>query len=105
MLLDYTKIEKKKFPVKLRDGKTLILTMPQKKTFEKMANMEESAAANGNGVSVEEMYEVAAEILSNNLQKRRFTADEVGKIFDIEDLTILYQRYSEFTSGVKSDPN
>ncbi len=104
-MLDYTKIEKKKFPVKLRDGKTLILTMPQKKTSEKMANMEDEATQSGGEIAVNEMYEVATEILSNNLQKRRFTVEEVGEMFDIEDLTILYKGYSEFASGVKSDPN
>lgn len=104
-MLDYTKIEKKKFPVKLRDGKMIILTMPQKKTFEKMANMEDGAAQSGGEIAVNEMYEVATEILNNNLQKRRFTVDEVGELFDIEDLTTLYKGYSEFASGVKNDPN
>lgn len=104
-MLDYTKIQKKKFPVKLRDGNTIILTMPQKKTFEKMAAMEDAAAQTGGEAAVSEMYEVAAEILSNNLQKKRFSVEEVGNLFDIEDLSILYSEYSAFASGVKADPN
>ena len=104
-MLDFTKVKKSKLPIKLPNGETLILTMPQKKTFEKMAAMEDGAADNGSEVAVDEMYQVATEILSNNLQKKRFTVDEVGEMFDIEDLTMIYTEYSKFASGVKTDPN
>ena len=55
--------------------------------------------------AVDEMYDTAAEILSNNMQKKHFAADEVENMFDTEELGALFEEYSEFVSGIKSDPN
>ena len=104
-MLDYTKIQKKTFTVKLYDGTTLICTMPKKRTFEKMALMKDINADTLDEKSINDLYEVTAEILSCNMQKKKYTADEVGEMFDIEDLTLIYTEYSKFASGVKTDPN
>lgn len=104
-MLDYTKVKRKTNPVKLPNGQTILLTMPKKKTFEKMAALEDSAEQNNGEAAINEMYEVAAEILSNNIQKKHFTVDEVGKLLNIEEVKMLYTEYANFVNGVKSDPN
>ena len=91
-MLDYTKFKKKFDAITLPDGTVLHLLMPKKKTLEKL-------------MSLGEMYDTAAEILSNNMQKKHFAADEVENMFDTEELGALFEEYSEFVSGIKSDPN
>ena len=104
-MLDYTKIQKKTFTVKLYDGTTLICTMPKKRTFEKMALMKDINADTLDEKSRNDLYEVTAEILSCNMQKKKYTADEVGEMFDIDDVIMLFNEYTEFTGYATDDPN
>lgn len=101
-MLDYTKFKKRFDPVTLPDGTVLHLLIPQKKTVEKMMEMgeiDESADA------LDKMYSVAAEILSNNMQKKHFEAGEVEDMLDAEELGALFEEYTKFISEIKKDPN
>lgn len=104
-MLDYTKIQKKTFTVKLYDGTTLICTMPKKRTFEKMALMKDINADTLDEKSINDLYEVTAEILSCNMQKKKYTADEVGEMLDFEDINMLLDGYMTFAGYIVDDPN
>lgn len=102
-MLDYTQHKRKFFPVKLLDGTVLHLLMPKKRTFEKMAQLEETEVEGVEGIN--ELYNITAEILSNNLQKKKYSGDKVGDMLDIDEVKMLYSEYLEFVSGIKNDPN
>lgn len=102
-MLDYTRRKRKFFSMKLPDGTMLYLLMPKKRTFEKMAQFEETEAE---GVeSINALYDIAADILSNNLQKKRYNSDKVGEMLDIDEVKILFSDYVAFVAGIKNDPN
>ncbi len=104
-MLDYTKIQKKTFPVKLPNGITVLITMPKKKTFEKMTNISSADTENLTSETIDDIYAITAEILSCNMQKKNFTAEDVGEMFDIEDVVLLFNEYTGFVGGNISDPN
>lgn len=102
-MLDFTKQKKKFHPVKMPDGTVLNLLTPKKKLFEQIAGFENDDGETVHDIA--ELYSVAAGILSTNLQKKQYTADEVGELFDIEDVRALYSEYVEFVSKIANNPN
>ena len=104
-MLDYTKVKKRTFSVKLFDGTTLLLTMPKKRTYEKMANTQSLDVENLDEKSINDIYELVAEILSANTRKKKYTAEEVGDVFDMDDIFMLLNEYMEFAGAVEEDPN
>lgn len=102
-MLDFTKQKKKFHPVKMPDGTVLNLLMPKKKLFEQMAGFENDDGETVHDVA--ELYSITAEILSTNLQKKQYTADEIGEWFDLEDVRALYSEYVEFVSEIANNPN
>ena len=103
-MLDYTKFKKKFDPITMPDGTVLHLLMPKKKTVGRMTALGK-LGENKEVDELDEMYSVAAEILSNNMQKKHFTADEVENMLDAEELGALFEEYAKFVSEIKSDPN
>ena len=102
-MLDFTQRPKKYLNVKFANGDTLMVSMPRKKTFEKMTsinlNNEDSKEL------LNDLYLLVAEILSNNKQGKVITADYVDDALDIDDVKALFAAYSDFVHGVTSDPN
>lgn len=104
-MLDFTKTQKKSLPVKLYDGTTLLLTMPKKRTFEKMLSMQFDESGEMSPEAISDVYSVAAEILSSNTRKKEYTPEAVGEMFDLEDLTLLLDEYMDFAGDIAQDPN
>lgn len=103
-MLDYTKFKKRFDPITLPDGTVLHLLMPKKKTMERMTalgKIEEGESTDTLG----EVYSVAAEILSNNMQKKHFDPSEVEDMLDTEELGALFEEYAKFVNEIKKDPN
>lgn len=104
-IFDFNKTKRSYMTVKLRDGKTLVVRMPEKRVFERMQDMSELDDEN-NGDAYRYLLELVAEILSNNKNKEMVTAqylEEEG--YDIEELTAFLEEYGEFTNQLKNDPN
>lgn len=104
-MLDLSKQPKKFFVVKLMNGTTLNIPSPKKRVFEKMAAMNEVAVDTLSAESINEVYELIAEILSSNTQKKKYTADEVGEMLDFEDISMLLDGYMTFAGYIADDPN
>ena len=104
-MLDYTKVKKKTLSVKLFDGTTLLLLMPKKKTYEKMASTKSLDVETLDKESINDIYELIAEILSNNTRKAKYTSEQVGEMFDMDDVLMLLNEYMNFAAEVESDPN
>ena len=103
-MLDYTKFKKKFDTITLPDGTVLHLLMPKKKTIERMMSL--GKVEDGTEESqLDEAYSVAAEILSNNMQKKHFSANEAEDMLDAEELGALFEEYAKFVSEIKNDPN
>lgn len=104
-MLDYTKVKKKTLSIKLFDGTTLLLVMPKKKTYEKMAATKSLDVETLDEESINDIYELVAEILSNNTRKVKYTSEQVGDMFDMDDVLMLLEEYMSFAGEVENDPN
>lgn len=103
---DFNKIDRSIFKVTMKDGKKLLVKMPMKKTFEKIAKIEE---ANAEEMTAEDALDIlgefCSEILSNNLQKTKVSTKYITDNYNLEEMRELIASYMKFTKGVKEDPN
>lgn len=106
MTFDFNKVKRSFMTVTLKDGRKLIVKMPMKKTFEKMAAMQE---VDVDSMSIDDAMDtlggLCAEILSNNMTGERVTAKEITDDYDTEEMEALIDAYMEFATGVKENPN
>ena len=105
-MLDYTQRAKKALVVKLADETVVRIGAPKKKLFSKLAGLEKSLKATDD---IELLYDdilgVTADILSNNIERKSLTKDDVDAIMDIEDMALLVREYEIFAKGLTNDPN
>lgn len=104
-MLDLSKKQKKFFVVKLTNGTTLSIPSPKKRIFERMTAMNDISLDTVSAENINEIYELIAEILSSNTQKKKYTADEVGEMLDFEDINMLLDGYMTFAGYIANDPN
>ena len=104
-MLDLSKKQKKFFVVKLTNGTTLSIPSPKKRIFERMTAMNDISLDTVSAENINEIYELIAEILSSNTQKKKYTADEVGGMLDFEDINMLLDGYMTFAGYITNDPN
>ncbi|MBU9728268.1 hypothetical protein [Diplocloster modestus] len=91
----------------LYDGKVIKVGTPSKYTYDIMENMDKKlkTCTVSNRDTIDDLYELAALILSNNLAREEITVDYVSKQLDFDDLIILYNAYRDFVIQVKTNPN
>lgn len=106
MTFDFNKVKRSFMTVTLKDGRKLIVKMPMKKTFEKMAALQE---VDVDSMSIDDAMDtlggLCAEILSHNMTGERVTAKEITDDYDTEEMEALIDAYMEFATGVKENPN
>lgn len=103
---DFNKVKRSFMTVKLKDGRKLVVKMPMKKTFEKMTALQ---GVESSDMTAEDAMDtlggLCAEILSNNMNGERITAEEITENYDIEEMEAMVETYMDFAGGVKNDPN
>lgn len=107
-MLDFRKVNKKLFNVTLVDDSVLLIKMPTKQVFEYLIELEINLKEfnKNNAEQVNRIYELTAEIMSNNIQNKEIDQAYLKKIkFDIEDITYLFNEYLNFALGIANDPN
>ena len=82
--------------------------MPKKSTFEKLTTLQQYK--DDKNATIEDVMDtfgsVVAEVLSNNLDGRKFTAKEVTDNMDIEEMKdFLFSYYRDFVGTLADDPN
>lgn len=107
-MLDFTKTKKRYLNVKLIDGTTILVRMPTKKVFDILINLQDNLQA----LKLEDkeqvafVYDLVAEILSNNLENKKIESNYIAEILDIEDIQTLFMAYVQFVTGqIVNDPN
>ena len=91
----------------LKDGKVVIVNMPKKSTFEKMQEISELDEEEVDGKEVyKTMLSLMAEILSNNKNGARITAEYLeSEEYDIEEIVAYINDYGDFVNSIKNNPN
>ena len=91
----------------LKDGKVVIVNMPKKSTLEKMQEISDLDEEEVDGKEVyKTMLSLMAEILSNNKNGERITAEYLeSEEYDIEEIVAYINDYGDFVNSIKNNPN
>ncbi|RHS59300.1 hypothetical protein DW961_00710 [Blautia sp. AM46-3MH] len=81
--------------------------MPKKSTFEKMQEISDLDEEEVDGKEVyKTMLSLMAEILSNNKNGERITAEYLeSEEYDIEEIVAYINDYGDFVNSIKNNPN
>lgn len=97
--------------------RTICVRMPKKRIMEALINLKEyinerKEEGSDNATSdetslqtIDELYNLVALILSNNLKKERIDKEWVEEQLDIEEIREFLQLYVKFCKGEAANPN
>ncbi len=96
--------------------KVINVGMPKKRIFTALMDMQEimdrrdeaQTAAEKNEANrevIDELYELVAQILSNNLKGEKITTEWVGNQFSMDEIKEFFTMYVKFVNGEAADPN
>ena len=107
-MIDLTPENKKFLPLKLQDGEEIFLVPPRKKLFAKLQSFRNDANEIGEN-DIDKFYDllvdVTAAIMSENMQKKVFTPEQINDMLDIGDMSLITREYIKFTNGFTNNPN
>lgn len=104
------------------DGKTeayervLHVGMPKKRIFSAIMDMQEiidgkaedqtaAKKKETNEKMIDELYDLTAQILSNNLEKERISTEWVDEQMSVVEIKSFFEQYVKFINGEASSPN
>ncbi len=96
--------------------KVIHVGMPKKRVFTALMDMKDLAYKKDDAQTerekgqldreiIDEMYVLAAEILSNNMKKERISVEWVEEQFSTEEMKKFLEQYSKFANGEATNPN
>lgn len=96
--------------------KVIHVGMPKKRVFHALIDMQEIVEKKGEAQTaaekneadretIDELYELTAQILSNNLKGEKITVDWVDDQFSIEGIKEFLTQYTKFANGEALNPN
>lgn len=96
--------------------KVIQVGMPKKRVFTALMDMQdvmdkqkealtEKEKNKANREIIDELYELVAEILSNNLKSEKITTEWVEELFSMDEIKEFFDLYVKFVNGEASDPN
>lgn len=96
--------------------KVIHVGMPKKRVFTALMDMKDLAYKKDDAQTerekgqldreiIDEMYVLAAEILSNNMKKERISVEWVEEQFSTEEMKKFLEQYSKFANGEAANPN
>ena len=106
-MFSFAEREKKYFDVELTDGTTLLLKMPKKSLFEKISDFQKTSKNNDKdyAATYNEVFEIAAEILSNNTSNKTFTANDVEETVNVLNVFAFVKEYFAAVNAIANSPN
>lgn len=96
--------------------RVLHIGMPKKRVFDKLMDMQETvykkdeAETNwekndANRRIINELYELTTQILANNVEREKITAEWVDDTLSIDEIRELFEGYVKFVNGEAISPN
>ena len=96
--------------------KVIHVGMPKKRVFHALIDMQEIVEKKGEAQTaaekneadreiIDELYELTAQVLSNNLKGEKITVDWVDEQFSIEEIKEFLSQYTKFANGEALNPN
>ena len=106
MMLDFTKMKKKFMTVKLDEDTILYVGTPRKRDLDNM--LASKSVLSSEDMSQEDInlaYDMVADLLSNNKNKKKITGEYISDIFGLEDIVIFLEEYMKFVQSAIQTKN
>lgn len=104
--LDFTARKKKYLSIKLADERVVNLGIPRKSLYTKLIKTQDMInEANDIAELYDEIAALTSAILSENRERITITAEEVEKMMDIEDMSLIIFSYQNYAADVIKNPN
>lgn len=106
-MLDFTKAKKPTMSIKLPDESTIQVYTPSKAMLEELVGIKDQLdeAIRDDRESLDELYNIAAKMMSNNKLGRKFTAEKVAEMLDVSDIVLFFRAYTEFIAELSKEKN
>lgn len=98
-------IQKRYFNTELKNGKTLLVGMPKKAVFERMTELQEMQEEKNNREAYNEMCALMAEILRNNKQGYKVSAQDIKEGYELEEIIQYFRAYGKFVNSLAEEKN
>lgn len=96
--------------------RTIMVGMPKKRVFTALMDMQEITEKRddaqtkeekneANREIIDELYELTAQVLSNNLKGEKITTEWVEDQLSIDEIKELLTQYAKFANGEAANPN
>lgn len=108
--LNFNTIKKQYLTVTLpdKDKTTLMVSTPTKAVMAELVSMGEALEELRSGDNLEimdQLYDYCARLLSCNKTNTKITKKDLEGVFDIEDLVLLFNTYTDFVNEVYKTKN
>ena len=107
--LDFTTRKKEYLTVKLNDEKKTVLMIgtPTKELLDEFLSVTDDIGEDGevSKEALDNLYRVCARIMSFNKGGVKITEKEISALFDLEDIMVFLNAYSEFLTTVTNAKN
>ena len=108
MKLNFNEIKRPTLEIVLNDEERTELTLvtPQKYEVDKFMNTFQNLVnKNNSDITMDDVYQCCAMLLSSNKEKIEITKEKVESIFLIDDVIALFQSYNAFILGLYNSKN
>ena len=88
-----------------------MLTTPTKRLLSKILEMDSILKASEeenttfNEETINSLYEISAEVMSTNKTKTKVSSEDLGAMWDIEDLILFFNTYMSYIEKVTNSKN
>lgn len=113
--LDFMAMKAKKqlLTITFIDGNKILVKTPTKKIMDSLLalksdfeTVEEHGEENeASAEALNEIYEICASIMSNNIGQKKIEVDYLSEVLDLEDLIIFFESYTEFVNELNKVKN
>lgn len=108
--LDFRTVKKQFLTLTFNDGNVVLIRSPKLINIENLMELskrfskanEDIQHGDTDSEDVRIVYQMCADIISNNMQKEKITVDYLAEQFDVEDLTIFFDQYMGFVSEINT---
>lgn len=106
-MLDFTKMRKPTFSIKLPDESVIQIYTPTKGMLEELINAKDrlDMIVNDDQEALNELYEITARLMSNNKTARVLTSDKLAEMLDVGDVVMFFNAYAEFIAEQSNGKN
>lgn len=106
--LNFNTIKKETFKLTLPDKDQTVINLlpPTKNMINKFLMMDKALKNETNqDKQMSDVYEIIAELMSINVEKKTFTGKQIEKMLEIEHIMAFFTEYTKFIKGIKNQKN